>query len=62
MEVFFLKKKKAYNQANLMIESGATIIDVGGESTRPGSKIVNEKEEWKRIEKIILKIKKIFPM
>ena len=33
-----------------MISNGATIIDIGGESTRPGSKVVNEKEEWNRIE------------
>ena len=30
-----------------MINAGATIIDIGGESTRPGSKVVKEKEEWK---------------
>ena len=36
-----------------MFNSGANIIDVGGESTRPGSKAINEKLEWKRIEKFI---------
>ena len=56
----FFDENKAYNQANLMIKSGATILDIGGESTRPGSKIVNEKEEWNRIENIIVKIKKNF--
>ena len=61
MEVYFLKKSKAYDQANLMINDGATIIDVGGESTRPGSKIVNDKDEWDRIKNIIIKLKKIFP-
>ena len=40
----FFEESKAYDQANLMIRSGATIIDVGGESTRPGSKTVDEKE------------------
>ena len=44
-----------------MIKSGATIIDVGGESTRPGSKVVNKKEEWERIKSTIIKIKKSFP-
>ena len=34
-----------------MIKNGAKIIDIGGESTRPGSKIVQDKEEWNRIEK-----------
>ena len=57
----FFDQSKAYDQANLMINSGATIIDIGGESTRPGSKIVNEKDEWNRIENIIIKLKKNFP-
>jgi len=56
----FFKKNKAYDQAKKMINGGATIIDIGGESTRPGSKTINEKEEWKRIEKIIVKLKKNF--
>ena len=56
----FFDESKAYEQANLMIKSGATIIDVGGESTRPGSKAVNEKEEWDRIKNTIIKLKKIF--
>ena len=57
----FFDEAKACDQANLMIKSGATIIDVGGESTRPGSKVVNEKDEWDRIKNIIIKLKKIFP-
>ena len=56
----FFEESKAYDQANLMIRSGATIIDVGGESTRPGSKTVDEKDEWKRIKNIIIKLKKNF--
>ena len=57
----FFKNTKAYNQAKHMIKNGASIIDVGGESTRPGAKIVDKKKEWQRIKKIIMKIKKIFP-
>jgi len=57
----FLKESKAYEQAVQMINNGAAIIDVGGESTRPGSKIVNEKEEWERVKNVIIKIKKEFP-
>ena len=45
-----------------MLNSGADIIDVGGESTRPGSKSVNKKIEWKRIEKIIQLIAKKVPI
>jgi len=57
----FFDKSKAYKQVKLMIGNGASIIDIGAESTRPGSRIINEKEEWARIEKIIVKVKKNFP-
>jgi len=57
----FLKESKAYEHAKFLIKSGASIIDIGGESTRPGSKIVNSKKEWKRIKNIIIKLKKKFP-
>jgi dihydropteroate synthase len=53
--------KKALKRIDEMINSGADIIDIGGESTRPGSKIIPSKVEWKRIEKIIKKFKKKFP-
>ena len=56
----FFDESKAYDQANLMISHGAAIIDIGGESTRPGSKIINEKDEWDRIKNTIIKFKKNF--
>ena len=36
-------------QAELMINDGAAILDIGGQSTRPGSEPVNEDEELKRV-------------
>jgi len=51
----FFEETKAYEQAKLMVDSGATIIDIGGESTRPGSKTVDEKEEWNKKKNIIVK-------
>ena len=57
----FLNKQKALNHANQMLKNGASIIDIGGESTRPGSVTINEKVEWKRIKSIIIKLKKKFP-
>ena len=57
----FFEETKAYDQAMLMINSGATIIDIGGESTRPGSKTIDAKEEWERIKNTIVKFKKEFP-
>lgn len=39
----------AVKHANLMINAGATIIDVGGESTRPGAAEVSVEEELQRV-------------
>jgi len=41
--------KNAVDHALKMVEEGADIIDVGGESTRPGAHPVSEAEELKRI-------------
>ena len=57
----FFEENKSFNQAKLMIENGSTIIDIGGESTRPGSKTISEKDEWDRVKSIIIKLKKNFP-
>jgi len=54
----FNNKKKSFKHISKMIDSGAEIIDVGGESTRPGSKTINPNEEWKRIENVIKNFKK----
>lgn len=43
----------AVNHAKKMIEEGADIIDVGGESTRPGHKFVSAEDEIKRISPVI---------
>jgi dihydropteroate synthase len=43
----------ALQYAREMAEAGASIIDVGGESTRPGSKAVSEAEEIRRVIPII---------
>ncbi|HHT5180576.1 TPA: dihydropteroate synthase [Citrobacter freundii] len=40
---------EAVKHANLMINAGATIIDVGGESTRPGAADVSVEEELQRV-------------
>jgi dihydropteroate synthase len=56
----YFNKSKAYKQALSMIKSGAQIIDVGGESTKPGSKSISEKKEWSRVKNFIIKFKKYF--
>ncbi len=51
------KKTLAKKRVNSLLSSGANIIDVGGESTRPGANDIHPKKEWDRI-KYILKILK----
>jgi dihydropteroate synthase len=40
-------------RAQSLIDEGADMLDVGGDSTRPGSVCVNDEEEWSRIEPIL---------
>ena len=54
----FNKNNKSFKHVKEMILSGANIIDVGGESTRPGSKTIKPEIEWKRIKFVIGKFKK----
>ncbi len=59
----FNTKKRGINHAINLLNSGANLIDVGGESTRPGSKVIKENLEWQRIEKILKSlIKKKIPV
>ena len=54
----FNNVKKSYKHIKYMIENGSKIIDIGGESTRPGSKSVSVKNEWNRIKKVLKNFKK----
>tara|TARA_B100001175_G_scaffold303718_1_gene298985 strand:- start:163 stop:1215 length:1053 start_codon:yes stop_codon:yes gene_type:complete len=45
----FLNNNLANQQIKKLIDNGAKIIDLGGESTRPGAKEIGLQEEWKRI-------------
>ncbi len=51
---------KALYQAQKMIDDGADIIDVGGESTRPGHTVIGDDEEISRVVPVISKIKQNF--
>ena len=52
------KNATAKKHLDHLFESGAHIVDIGGESTRPGSKPVSSKVEWNRIKNILKKIDK----
>lgn len=46
--------------AQKLIEEGADIIDIGGESTRPGADAINEQEEMQRVIPVIRQIRSRF--
>ena len=52
------KKAKSFKHIDDMIKSGAKIVDIGGESTRPGSKDIYHKVEFQRIKNVLKKFKK----
>ena len=53
--------EKTLDLASMMIQNGADWLDIGGESTRPGAKPVNSKEEMKRILPIIRALREKYP-
>lgn len=53
--------KSAVDRALIMIEQGAKIIDIGGESTKPGSERVPPIEQKRRIIDVISQLKKVIP-
>ena len=52
----FFDPEDALRRALAMIDEGAQIIDLGGESTRPGSDPVSEEEELSRILPVLEKL------
>jgi dihydropteroate synthase len=54
----YLDKEKAIKHGMQLIEEGADILDVGGESTRPGSDTIPVEEEIRRIIPVITEIRK----
>ena len=53
----FFSPEDAISHASKLISQGADIIDIGGESTRPGAEQVSETEELNRVIPVIEKIR-----
>ncbi len=49
----FSNTNAALEQAKALIKSGAEIIDIGAESTRPGAAAISIEEEWSRLEPLL---------
>ncbi len=52
---------EAISNAQMMIQAGAEIIDIGGESTRPGSQSVSIEQELERVIPVISGIREVEP-
>jgi dihydropteroate synthase len=52
----FLEPDDAVAQADRMVEEGAALIDVGGESTRPGSRPVSPEDELRRVVPVLERV------
>ena len=57
----FLQKDEALREAEKMLTEGATLLDIGAQSTRPGSTRIGAEEELKRVIDIVESIHTHFP-
>lgn len=57
----FLEPAAAEAQAVALVKAGADLIDVGGQSTRPGAKAVSEQDELARVLPVIERLRKALP-
>ena len=57
----FMEDEKVLTQTKRMLDEGASFIDIGGASSKPGSDPVSPKEEIKRVIPVISTILKSFP-
>ena len=48
----------AKKHLDYLFKSGANVVDIGGESTRPGSQPISSNVEWKRLKNILKKLNK----
>ena len=57
----YTRKDAILHQAEVMLEEGARIIDIGGMSSRPGAEIITVEEELKRVAPAIESLLRRFP-
>lgn len=58
----FLRLDDALRQAEAMVTEGAAILDIGGESTRPGASIVSVQEEMDRVLPLVERLARELPV
>ena len=58
---YYKNEKELLNQTEKMLLEGASFIDVGAYSSKPGAAHISEKEELNRIIPVVKSISKYFP-
>ena len=56
-----LNREEILSFAGKMIQEGAAILDIGGQSTRPGSEPISVQEETDRVLPVVQSIHKVYP-
>lgn len=57
----FCTVEKAVQHAELLLREGADVIDIGGESTRPGASPVSTEDEQKRVLPVVRALRECYP-
>jgi dihydropteroate synthase len=57
----FLEPEKAVTQATRLFSEGASLVDIGAESTRPGAIVLSAEQEWERLEPVLRQLLELFP-
>lgn len=53
---------KAISRGKVLMTEGADVLDIGGDSSRPGSLCVGEEVEWQRIGEVVNNLAPLFPV
>lgn len=56
-----LTPQAAVDRARLLLETGAALLDIGAESTRPGAVPITPEEEWGRLRPVLESLRREFP-
>jgi dihydropteroate synthase len=57
----FIEPDAAVKQAKKLFNDGASLVDIGAESTRPGATALTTLQEWQRLEPILGQLMELFP-
>src|SRR3954452_24562610 len=57
----FFDSQAAINHSLKLLDEGADILDIGGESTRPNATLVSEEEEFRRVIPVIQEVRRLRP-